>query len=791
MQKKQGLIFIIVIIISGCATLAVNNFSPIFGEAHPRNRIITKLAPQQVDYWQHVKPVLESRCVVCHACYDASCQLKLSAIEGIERGASKAPVYDSTRLLSGDLTRLFEDGHSVDDWRKKGFFPVLNEYEQSIDTNKQAGLIYQFLQLKEQHPLPQVDVLDDSFTFGLKRKDYCPLPETFTTFAEKNPLWGMPYALPNLANNEQTILKKWLENGAKHTMRNPMPLIYDVPIKQWESLLNQDSLKAQLISRYIYEHVFLAHLYFEDISKNTFFKLVRSATPPGQSIQQIATRRPYDDPGVKRVYYRFMPELETIVRKTHLPYALNESRMQRWGELFFDAAFEVKTFPSYGTPQAENPFDSFAQLPMKSRYKFMLDEAHFIIMNFIKGPVCHGSAALDVINDHFWVFFIDPDAPFSDDLASAIFRNKDDLGLANASDDSYLPLIEWHKYAKQERKNRSRTDAFLLESFKKNKIPLNLKLIWDGTDDSKSTVRNQSAALTIFRHFDSATVKKGLIGEDPETAWVISYPLLERIYYLLVAGYDVYGNLSHNLLSRLDMDFLRMDGETSFLMFLPQATRDKERLYWYRNASQKTLEYLHNSEFEQQFQPDIPYKTDNPKQELFALLKEHLGVALTHKFSLEEIDDTKLRVALKSLGEFSGEHTQLLAEVSLINIIDRQKNSNIFVTLLRNTAHLNITSILRESKNLIPAENTITVAKGFIGEYPNVFMQVNLGDINVFVEQVLAMQSADDYHLLLNRFGVRRTNERFWQHSDSIHKALREDNITDFGLLDYNRLENR
>mgnify|MGYP000732865784 CR=1 FL=1 len=39
----------------------------------------------------------------------------------------------------------------------------------------------------------------------------------------------------------------------------------------------------------------------------------------------------------------------------------------------------------------------------------LLDEAEFFIMNFIKGPVCRGQMALDVIQDRFWVFFIDPD----------------------------------------------------------------------------------------------------------------------------------------------------------------------------------------------------------------------------------------------------------------------------------------------------------------------------------------------------------------------------------------------
>jgi hypothetical protein len=38
---------------------------------------------------------------------------------------------------------------------------------------------------------------------------------------------------------------------------------------------------------------------------------------------------------------------------------------------------------------------------------------------------------------------------------------------------------------------------------------------------------------------------------------------------------------------------------------------------------------------------------------------------------------------------------------------------------------------------------------------------------------------------------VRRTNPGFWALSDEVHLAMRERNPVGFGLLDYNRLENR
>ena len=84
---------------------------------------------------------------------------------------------------------------------------------------------------------------------------------------------------------------------------------------------------------------------------------------------------------------------------------------------------------------------------------------------------------------------------------------------------------------------------------------------------------DDNAALTVLRHYDSATVVKGFVGGAPKTGWVVGYSLLERIHYLLVAGFDVFGNVGHQLTTRMYMDFLRMEGEYNFLLLLPPARR--------------------------------------------------------------------------------------------------------------------------------------------------------------------------------------------------------------------------
>jgi len=48
-------------------------------------------------------------------------------------------------------------------------------------------------------------------------------------------------------------------------------------------------------------------------------------------------------------------------------------------------------------------------------------------------------------------------------------------------------------------------------------------------------------------------VVKGTIGAPPKTSWVLGYVLLVRIHYLLSAAFDVFGNLSHQLVTRVYM----------------------------------------------------------------------------------------------------------------------------------------------------------------------------------------------------------------------------------------------
>ncbi|MDO6385888.1 fatty acid cis/trans isomerase [Uliginosibacterium sp. 31-12] len=781
-MKRPYLLALLVFLV-GCATLAREDLGALFGPANPTRFDTPHAEAGQVSFRTEVLPVLEQRCVVCHACYDAACQLKLGSFEGISRGASKDNVYDAARLFEANPTRLFIDADQPSVWRKKGFHPVLNEFPATPAAELQASLLARALDLKERHPLTPNEPAPDSLDFSLNRTNQCPSIEEYSAFERKNPLMGMPFGMPAISSAESGLLRRWLQQGAPYEGSRPLAASVTAEIRKWERFFNGSSLREQLVSRYIYEHLFLANLYFEGEPELRYFRLIRSTTPSGQPAREIASRRPFDDPGKAPFYYRLLPVEESIVAKSHMPYALSAQRMTRWQELFFTPDYQVTSLPGYAPEIATNPFRAFAALPVKSRYRFMLDEAEFTVMGFIKGPVCRGQTALNVINDHFWVFFQDPETLTSSDAEFLSLESRN-LALPAAEESNSLVLTPLIRYSRQEERYLEAKSAYLEKRFARPE-DVSLNLIWNGDG------QNPNAALTIYRHFDNATVMKGLAGQKPKTAWAISYSLLERIHYLLTAGYDVFGNLGHQVNTRLYMDFLRMEGEFNFISMLPQAERIGVRDYWYRDASQNVKDHVYgkHAHFNQESGISLSGQ-GRPEHELMGLLAARLQPALPYKHNLSALPDNGLRRELETLAAIRGSSLSWLPEASFLRI-EEPGRAPLTFTLLRNTAHRNITMLLREDKAVVPAEYGLDVLQGIATAYPNAFYRLQRKDLAEFTQRIARLGSKADYRELMERFGVRRTSPDFWAMSDAINADYRRQEPIEAGILDLNRFENR
>ncbi len=755
---------------------------------------LVKIPAEPVNFLNDVKPVLDSRCVVCHSCYNAACQLKLGSYEGVDRGGSKDAVYSSDRLEDQAPTRLFVDAQTTDQWRQMGFHSVTENPGEGLENQ---SIMSYFLEAKRRDPVPQG-------RYHAEASDLTCAKDTseVRTFLGKHPGRGMPFGFPALADADHDTLMIWLEQGAPgpgpaEQARLTAPSAAGaLEIEKWERFLNRDDPKHAMTARYLYEHFFLAHLRFAATGETEFFRLVRSTTPSGAPVNVIATRRPYDDPGVERVYYRFQKIHSTIVLKTHMVVDFDDKRLARYRELFIDPEWlETPTVMPYEDRESANPFLVYAQIPPRARYQFLLDHSEYIIQTFMQGPVCKGQIALNVINDHFWVLFLDPDADQAVRHPQFLIRQADNLRLPTERGSDMSLLKTFSNEYRDRYTNFFRAKNELYDRMAPAGFPLDA--IWRGN------TADDAPMLTIYRHFDSASVIKGAVGDLPRTLWVIDYSQFERIYYALVAGFDVYGNVSHQANVRRYMDFLRIEGELNFLSFLPPDDRLSMMQSWY--IGDDAAEDTEEKGIISTRPTSVVFTSDDPKRELVErVVSNRLLPAAGIGFdpvnyhgddkptpmptTFESHDDIVQGLrALNAPGTGFIRHvTSTDANVLYVRVRGEEGPLRFF-SIVINRWHDNVNSLFAEAKRLDPAKDTIDFVPGSVGAYPNYFLVLDKSDLPDLIDLLENFDGSPKYRARLDRFGVNRMDADFWPVYDWFQQQLNESDPVRAGLYDLNR----
>ncbi|MDV2079576.1 fatty acid cis/trans isomerase [Marinobacter xestospongiae] len=743
-----------------------------------------------VSFSDDVQPILAGKCLACHGCFDAPCQLKLETAEGLVRGAHPSPVYDGGRLETAATTRLGFDASSEAQWRELGFYSVLakNGGEQS--------LFERMIRLGKQYDFAPNSKLPEDIALGLARSNQCVSNDEFADYAEDHPLEGMPLAVTGLTDDEYATLTGWLRQGAPVTLEQVTPgPAEQALIQRWESLLNQRDDRHRLVARWLYEHLYLAHLYFPELEGDTrFFQLVRSHTAPGEPIDPVATRRPND--GVEGpFYYRLRPVTGSILHKRHITLPAGEATLARVHKLFFEPDWSVHRLPGYGATERANPFLTFSAIPARARYQFMLDNAEYFVRTFIRGPVCRGQIATDVIRDRFWAIFQDPDKDLY--ITDAAYRRKATPLLSLPGQDSALLDLGDNWLGYQDMRNRY---TALREAAYREYQPDGARLadIWDGDG------HNDNALLTIFRHHTSASVQRGLIGQVPLTTWWMDYPLFERTYYELVVNFDVFGNVAHQAQTRLYFDLIRNGAEHSFLRLLPADARQSVLDHWYQGSGQLKFGISYH-EVDTDTPSGVTFATDAPRQELgLRLLQRFVDINAEHQDRLNRCAGRNCRRPdqpgwvhpvdrqLKTLANVPAERLAAidgLPDVTFLRVHNDDGERTVY-SLIRDRAHSNVAFMMGESLRYQPEQDRLTLYPGIIGSYPNFVFDLPASQVAEFTRRMQAVATPEDLTRVVDTWGVRRTHPRFWQILHDITAWHRGQRPLEAGIFDINRYVN-
>jgi hypothetical protein len=317
--------------------------------------------------------------------------------------------------------------------------------------------------------------------------------------------------------------------------------------------------------------------------------------------------------------------------------------------------------------------------------------------------------------------------------------------------------------------------------------------------------KNPDALLTVFRHHDSATVVRGLVGDGAKTVWLMDYPILERIYYLLVVNFDVFGRVGHQLKTRLYFDLLRAEAEANFLRLFPKERRESIRKGWYRGTLAALKRRTVYERLDEVTESGLGLPGGDPVREFVPAMerqvskqvrgpRDYLNRCRTPPCENPRAGEAQRRVEAalqRILGKPASQAPFIgfLPELTFLRV-DMEGDEDLAYTLVRDRAHRNVAFMIGEENRYEPEKDKVTLVAGPLGSYPNFIFRVQLHEIETLAEGLLHVRDEAGFERIVEAFGVRRTDPRLWRDFHFFSNWMVRRNPREAGLYDLNRYQN-
>ena len=490
---------------------------------------------------------------------------------------------------------------------------------------------------------------------------------------------------------------------------------------------------------------------------------------------------------------------------------LDGNKLARYKKIFAETDWTVDKLPGYSTDERFDPLNTFAAIPAKARWKFLLADIRLPRGDIVNVPSCYGSLAAGVPQEVEWDFYEDPetslyvnDAQYRADLApyTKLMAEPDDFtGVLSAVKDG----------VERRRVHITKTMSRLAEG---QRTRSRITDIWRGEEPGDTPI------VVLIRNGDNIFVADPnvAIGDFPKTGSVINLPILEAMIYETVLDYDQFGAAQNLFVSVTGFGLSRRDWEMNFLRFLPADKRRAIYDSWYQKSHpelaldraqmpdladvnrfilQKTLP---DPGPEVRLPAEIEFKTDDPKREFFTMLLEHLKdrIQTADPINRPQPGDNPDRVtkAMRSIAAASSQQQPtwrkfktMLPEATFLRIDAPGKDPVVYTMTLDHDYRTKnfMTSMLQDA---VPSLARVTIYPGILTAYPNFMFRIDEQDIEEFAAKLIDADTEEKFTAVVERWGVRRSNPNFWQVVHSITEYVRRKNPLEAAVFDVNRYKN-
>ena len=233
--------------------------------------------------------------------------------------------------------------------------------------------------------------------------------------------------------------------------------------------------------------------------------------------------------------------------------------------------------------------------------------------------------------------------------------------------------------------------------------------------------------------------------------------------------------MTHQLGTRIYMNYLRIEAEGQFLRLLPNSERSRVFGEWYRGRIAHALAGVHAAAIRGP-QTSIDFADPSrAKEELVMrlLTKELPGPVVGPRepiqwsdvpFATEPVRAHAERV-LRSIAGKRGASVAPFPDTVLLRV--KSGGIDLVYTIARNRSHASVEYILAEGVELEPAEDTLQIVSGVASSRPNLFLAVEERDLEAFAADWQALGTGDrKWSAFVDRWGVRRSDPHFWSAFD-------------------------
>lgn len=347
---------------------------------------------------------------------------------------------------------------------------------------------------------------------------------------------------------------------------------------------------------------------------------------------------------------------------------------------------------------------------------------------------------------------------------------------------------------------------------------LGLGDLWMGDGEA-----DPNAWLNITRHGRSATVQYGPEGGDPQSIWILSYSNFERLYYNLVVHFKAWGSITHKLATWRHMSYVRLEGEDLAISVLPLEHRDKVREWFTRGVGgikNQLFFPLHSTEdvydpsrfaLGRTHYPPRPHVSMNPdlnvkgnprltvKRYVEAIRKKFAANVANGTFGaalvtpeMEAFEASMNVLHNKSLGDDKEAFAQFIPNTVHLRVAGPGDQAWVY-TILGNRAYKGHNLVFLENPNKDPMFDTVSVYRGTVGAYPEVFLDIPSASAQGLAAEIRAIKTQGDWEALRAKYAVARNSENFWVFFDWMHawkaKPHAGNNPVEQGILDLNQYD--